>query len=355
MRIVIVGASGNLGTALLRRLACQGADEIVGVARRIPPPLPPYHAARWHSVDVAELDAADRLTPVFDRADAVVNLAWGFQPGRDVQRLQAVGIGGSAAVLRAVRAAGVPHLVQLSSVGAYGPGAYRQRRDETWPTSGIPTSAYSRHKSKMEALLDEDAAVGGGPVVTRFRPALVMNREAGSELLRNTVPGFVPAAALRWLPVLPVDRRLVLQVVHVDDVASAIVTALRQRTGGAFNLAAEPPLSRDALARALGARPVHLPSSVLRAVLAVGWWLRLQKVEPGWLDMGFSVPLMDCSRAERELGWRPSVTAPDALRDTLAGMAAAVSTPSPALRRRTVAGALGDVLRGGPITTRPVS
>ena len=79
VRIVITGASGNVGTALLRRLRGAGHD-LVGVCRRPPRPEPPYDAATWHRLDLAD-EAADRaLADVVDGAAAVVHLAWGFQP-----------------------------------------------------------------------------------------------------------------------------------------------------------------------------------------------------------------------------------------------------------------------------------
>ena len=47
-----------------------------------------------------------------------------------------------------------PALVYASSVGAYSPGPKDRRVDETWPTGGVPTSFYSRHKAEVERLLD---------------------------------------------------------------------------------------------------------------------------------------------------------------------------------------------------------
>ena len=74
VRIVITGASGNVGTALLRRLAGAGHD-LVGVCRRPPGLVAPYDAATWHSLDLADDSAERELTEVFRGADAVVHLA----------------------------------------------------------------------------------------------------------------------------------------------------------------------------------------------------------------------------------------------------------------------------------------
>ena len=74
MRIVVLGATGNVGTAVLRRL--QAADEvssIVGVSRRGPDRAgAPYDGVEWHRLDVAEPTAAGRLREIVAGADAVV-------------------------------------------------------------------------------------------------------------------------------------------------------------------------------------------------------------------------------------------------------------------------------------------
>src|SRR5215213_1645832 len=128
MRVVVVGASGNVGTSLLRVLA----------------------ETDWLEADIVDAD----LVSIFRGADAVVHLAWLIQPGRDLEQLRRVNVDGSARVFDAVAAADVPALVYASSVGAYSPGPKDRRVDESWPTDGIRSSFYSRHKAEVERLLD---------------------------------------------------------------------------------------------------------------------------------------------------------------------------------------------------------
>jgi nucleoside-diphosphate-sugar epimerase len=201
-------------------------------------------------------------------------------------------------------------------------------------------------------MLDAHEAAGHGTLVTRLRPGIIGQRRAGSALLRYGVPGLVPAKALEWVPVLPMDRRLRLPMVHSDDVAAAVEQVLRQRATGAFNLAAEPPLTTDEIARALGARPVHVPSAVLRPLMAGAWHARLQQVDPGWLDLGFALPLLDCSRARQELGWAPTTDAVSVFEETLAGMREVASDETPVLRPRSVGAQLRAALREGPVSRR---
>jgi nucleoside-diphosphate-sugar epimerase len=359
MRIVITGASGNLGTALLRRLTADSSEhDIVGIARRPPPSSPPYASAAWHGLDLGDPDAQTRLTPLFTGADAVVHLAWLFQPSHNIDYLEAVAVGGSRAVLAAADAAGVSHLVHMSSVGTYAAvdsptAGDKPRVDESWPTTGIPTSAYSRHKASVEQLLDSyERDHAGGLKIARMRPGIVLQREAGSALLRYGLPAYVPAWVLRALPLLPVDRRLVIPVVHTDDLADAVVRVLHQRATGAFNLAAEPPVTRDDFAAALGARGVHVPAPALRALLGITWRARVQPLDPSWLDLGFAVPLLDTTRARTKLGWVPTVDARDALRAAVEGMRDKAGTASPALRPRSMLTQLGKLVTSGPITRR---
>jgi nucleoside-diphosphate-sugar epimerase len=306
----------------------------------------------WRAVDLTTDDCRSDLVEAFRGADAVVHLAWGFQPSHDTAYLENLGVGGTQRVLDAVGAVGVPHVVHMSSVGAYSPKRDDLPVDETWPTDGIPTSQYSRHKVAAERLLDAFELHHPGVTVTRPRPGIVGQRSAGSALLRYGLPAVVPGRAVSWLPVLPLDRRLSMPMVHSDDVAAAVAGMLEGRASGPFNLAAEPAITSEVIADALGARLVHVPAPVLRTAMSAAWHARLQPVDTGWLDMGFAVPLLDTARAHRELGWTPTVSADAVLREVLEGMREHASGWTPALRPRTVLGSLGRAARRGPVGQR---
>jgi UDP-glucose 4-epimerase len=352
VQVAITGASGNVGSALLRRLARSGGHRVVGISRRVPAAGFGGLDVGWVSVDLTDESCVPTLHRALEGVDAVVHLAWGFQPSHDQAYLEELALAGTRRVVDAVTSQGVAHLVHMSSIGAYSPKADDEPVDETWPTDGVPSSWYSRTKAAAEHMLDAHEAAGHATVVTRLRPGIIGQRSAGSALLRYGVPGLVPARALGWLPVLPMDRRLRLPMVHADDVATAIEQALVKRAHGAFNLAAEPPVTTDVIARALGARPVHVPSSVIRPLVAGAWHARLQQVDPGWLDMGFALPLLDSTKARRELEWTPTVDAVSVFEETLGGMRDAASDRSPVLRPRSVAAQLRSALRRGPVSSR---
>lgn len=355
MRIVITGVSGNVGTALLRRLADSETEhDVVGVVRRPPDRLDGYGKVTWYGLDLADPDAAPELRDVFDGADAVVHLAWGFQPTHNTQYLHQVGVGGTAAILEAAHAARVGQLVHMSSVGTYAAGRYGRRVNESWPTTGIPSSPYSRDKSAAEAMLDDYERAHGdaGITIARMRPGFIVQRAAASGLMRYALPGYVPMLAVPLLPVLPLDRRLCIPLIHSDDVADALMRVVERRASGRFNLAAEPPLRRDDVGKVLGARPVHFPSAWLGPLVDLSWRIHLQPIDRGWLDMAFSVPLLDCGRAERELDWHPRWSSIDALTDVIRGVAQEAHADSPPLRRRLMREQLQRDVTDGPLTTR---
>src|SRR4051812_1286274 len=117
MRIVVTGATGNVGTSVVAALADDArVTEIVGVARRLPQWVPAR--TRWVQADVS----TSPLTELFRGADAVIHLAWLIQPSRDEATLAATNVIGSRRVFEAAAEAGARALVYASSVGAYSPG-----------------------------------------------------------------------------------------------------------------------------------------------------------------------------------------------------------------------------------------
>jgi nucleoside-diphosphate-sugar epimerase len=352
VRIVITGASGNVGTALVERLLPEG-HELVGIARRPPAPdTPAGRSLTWHAVDLARGEDETRLRTALVDADAVVHLAWGFQPSHRPDLLRELGVGGTQRVSDAVASVGVRHLVHMSSVGAYSPKTDDHPVPEAYPTDGVPTSPYSQHKAAAERLLDGFEREHPGIVVTRMRPGIVGQRDAGSALLRYGVPGFVPPRALRMTPVLPFDRSVRIPMVHAADVADAIARVLESRAPGAFNLSAPPDVTAQDIAAALRARLVPLPARVLRAGVSLAWHGRLLQLDPGWIDLAFAVPLLDTTRARTELGWTPTVTGPEVLEEVVTGMSDSASARTPVLRPRRIADQVRRAVREGPVSLR---
>jgi UDP-glucose 4-epimerase len=351
MRVVVTGATGNVGSTLVAALAAESAvREIVGVARR--PPGDGFPVTHFVQADIAHHD----LARAFAGADAVVHLAWEIQPSRHRERLWATNVLGTKRVLEAAGAAGVTRFVAASSIGVYAPGPKDRLVDESWPHSGVSTSTYSLHKASMERQLDLHAERFPELRMIRLRPALIFQRTAASEQRRLFGGPFIPNALLRpgRLPLLPDVKGLRFQALHAEDVAEAYRLALlADRADGAYNVAAEPVLDVPAIARMLKARTVAVPRALARRAFAAAYGLRLHPSEPSWLDLALETPLISSQRIADELGWQARHTALETIAEALAGIADGAGGRTPPLAAsRGLRGRL-DELRGGVGASTP--
>ena len=309
MRIVVTGATGNVGTSVVAELAGRPDAEVVGVARRRPRWQP--GGVTWREADVRY----DDLDGILTGADVVVHLAWAFQPSHRPDVTWHVNVHGTARLLDAVGRAGVRALVVASSVGAYSPGSKTERIDESWPTHGWPSAAYTREKAYVERLLDGFEQSHPGTRVVRMRPGFMFQAPASPEQVRIFGGRWLPTRLLGrvGVPLVPALPGLVFQVLHTDDAARAFAEAATRDVRGAFNLAAEPVVDAEVLGKVFGGRPLPLPARPVRELAAAAWHARVVPAPPQLLDYLLQMPVMSTDRAERELGWRPRHTAVDAL------------------------------------------
>jgi UDP-glucose 4-epimerase len=336
--VAVTGATGNVGTALLRRLTAPeaGVAEVRGLARRQPPDLAPWSSVRWHLADLGKPTSEEVLAEFMAGVDAVVHLAWALQPGRRPHELHQVNVEGTRRVARAATAAGVGQFVHMSSIGAYTPGAVGQRVSEDWPTTGVPSSQYSRDKSEAERVVREVLTQHADTTLTVVRPTLVLQPEAGSEIGRYFLGPWLfgaarllPGAVARLLP-LPLPE-VAVSFVHADDVADALQRMLDRRAPGPFNLASDPVLDSGAIARALGTVRVPVPAPVLRTALLAAFAAHVVPTEPGWLDMGTKLPALDTSRARKLLDWAPVHRSDEVLAQFVAALGRGEGAPGPLL------------------------
>jgi UDP-glucose 4-epimerase len=259
---------------------------------------------------------------------------------RDEAAMRRINVDGSRRVLGAAGAAGVETFLFASSSGAYAEAAKSRAVDESWPLGPPGGSPYARQNVEVEGLIDTFGAAHPGTRVIRFRIAVAWKREAATQSRRIFAGPFFPRRLARpgLIPVIPDIPKLRFQCVHTDDVAEAIRLAIFSDAKGAFNVAADPPLDARELARILGARVVPAPpgsARIVRAWLDGLWRLRLQPLSPSWFDMVIGLPILDCTRARTELGWKAAHTPEDVVRELLDGIRHGADAPTPPLARGT--------------------
>ena len=331
LTVAVTGPTGDIGLAALRALdASPKVGKVVGMARR--PFDPAAHGLSDRVVylqgDVLDRESVDALVK---GADVVMHLA--FILIGDPAEAQRINVEGSRHVFEATVAAKAKRLVYTSSVAAYGFHADNpQPLTEDVPTRGTETFYYSAHKAELERELDEVLA-GSKVDAYVFRPCIVAG--AGAITLIETMVGLLPLygqlrLARRVLdqipflgPILP-DPGIDFQLVHTDDVASALTAAVEGKgEPGRYNLAGPGAMSVSTMARSLGWWSVPVPGSAVSVLESLLAKLPGLPAESAWLTT-FRLPvLMDSRKARDELGWEPQWDADSTLRETINGARAA--------------------------------
>jgi UDP-glucose 4-epimerase len=311
LTVAVTGPTGDIGRALLRRLERdKRVVKVLGMARS---PFDPEAAGltktEYRRGDVLDPEAVRRLVI---GADVVVHLAFIIVGGREETRT--VNLKGSRNVFRAAaEATKVKRLVYTSSVAAYGFHTHNpQPLTEDVPVRGTDGFYYSAQKAELEGAL-HDLMDGSGKETYVFRPSIVAGGDA--TFMIEAIPGLI-----RKLPVGPVlpDPGLPFQLVHQDDVATALTAAIAgDGPPGTYNLAGPGTLTAGDLARALGWPHVPVPRLVAAAA-AETTRLPLVPAKLKWLNAVRVPVVMDTAAARERLGWKPRHAAAKVLEQTVA-------------------------------------
>ncbi|MHB1225023.1 MAG: NAD-dependent epimerase/dehydratase family protein [Gemmatimonadaceae bacterium] len=259
MRVFVTGASGVIGRRVVPLLTATGHD-VTAIAR-----TPGKHAAleRQGATAVAvDLFDRDELRPLIAGHDAVVNLAT-HMPASSTRMLlpgawrenDRVRREGSATLVEAALAEGVPRFIQESFAPIYEDGGDRWLDER----AAVRPAPYNRSVLDAERSAARFDASGGIGIVLRF--ALFYGHD--SRLLHDML-GMMRKG---WAP-LPGPRSAFVSSIAHDDAATAVVAALAL-PGGVYNVTDDEPQRRgewtDSLADAFGiGRPKPLPGWLVR-------------------------------------------------------------------------------------------
>jgi nucleoside-diphosphate-sugar epimerase len=288
MRIFITGSSSHLAQALLPMLCADNAvDTVFGLD---------LHAStfRHHKFSALQADIRQISPPsVLPQYDAFIHLAWVVLRGKmPLQSMREINVSASQHWLATAAELGMSRIIHLSSASVYGQG---EHLDENAPLTPIRHFNYAEHKAELERWLIQHY-----PHVVRLRPHIILGKHAQPLLHR--------ILNLPIYPKLPEPQPL-LQCIHEDDVARAIIHALKMPVQGPYNLAAPDDFNLRAAITQNRPHALGIPPTLVKAGLKLLWSTTGFGGEPGWFDgVGHSLTL-DCSKAERELGWRAQISA----------------------------------------------
>jgi nucleoside-diphosphate-sugar epimerase len=320
LTVAVTGPTGEIGRSFLRALdRHRTVGRTLGMARRpFDPAALGLRKTEYRRGDVLDRAAVDALAA---DADVLVHLAFIIMGGRDETRR--VNLAGSRNVFAAAAAAPrVRRLVYTSSVAAYGFHADNpQPLTEDVSPRGTEGFYYSAQKAELELALEEELA-GSGVEAYVLRPCIVAGADAPM-LMRQLPRARVPGPLKRAVPPVLPDPGIPFQLVHHDDVASALVAAVRGAgEPGPYNLAGEGAITLGDVARALGWRAIPVPGPLVD-LAALGAELPLVPSLAQWINAGRVPVVMDTRRARRLLRWRPRHDTRGTLLETAAAARAA--------------------------------
>jgi nucleoside-diphosphate-sugar epimerase len=321
LTVAVTGPTGTFGHGLVPLLQNDArVSRVVGIARR---PFDPA-VEGWSKMEYRQGDVRDQgtLEEAFAGADVVVHLAFLVLGGGS--SAQEINVEGTLNAYRAASAAGARRFVYASSVAAYGfhPDNPQELRED-WPVRPARHLRYAQDKAELEDLLQAEAAPHPALALYLLRPPIVLGPHAVGA--KAALPGpLAPLnryveAGLRRLPV-PVPALipdLRVQFVHEEDVGRALLQCvIGAGPPGAYNIAGDGVLSTLDVAREVGLLPVRAPARPVQSF--AGLLARLGALPgSGWAEVVANPPVMDTTKAKKQLGWKPRFTGLEALRATL--------------------------------------
>lgn len=310
VEVLVTGASGSLGSAVLRRLVASGT-KVRAFVRRIPSnPLAGVEYCFGNLGDPSAVDRAVAGAKTVIHVGAAMKGGWPEHLGGTVI--------GTQNVLDACRKHAVAQLVHISSMSVVDWAGSSEKEPVAEHSALEPHAeqrgAYTRAKLQAEILVQE-AARAGLPCVI-LRPGQIFG--GGIALVNGAV---ARRAGGRWL-VLG-DGSLDLPLVWIDDVVDAIIAAREKRLCGGeviHIIDSEHLTQRDVLS-AVGAdrRVIHVPRPVIFGLgklseVALGALGRQSPIAPYRLKSALARLTFDSSRASELLGWKPRIGVREGIR-----------------------------------------
>ena len=289
-KVVVTGISGRLGRIVARRLHHELGWKIVGLDRRPMPGRP--KDIEHHQVDLRSKKARD----VFRDADALVHLGVMHDPRARPAELYSWNITGTTKLLEYCQAHAVPKVVLLSSANVYGP----RPDNPQFLTEDAPLLAAQRFPA-MRDLVEIDH------LVSTF---LWRARELETVVLRPVhIVGPVHNAPSNYLrierPPVLLGFDPMVQLVHVLDVAEAIVQALVPGRRGIYNIVGPGEVPLSAILKELGREGRWIPHPLAKPLLSLAFAIGVSSFTVAELDFIRYVCMVDGRRAAAELGFRP--------------------------------------------------
>ncbi len=293
LTVAVTPAAGPAGTALLTAL--RDSDDVQRVLA-IDTVRGPVDGVTWRLSDPAAPGVLEHLA----EADAVVHLACGddfeqaLREGAAPRRARA--LHAAQAVITAAAAAGVPHLVVVTSAMVYGaPADGPVPIPEPAQLQGVLDDGLVGDMLEVEQVATRAVHSHPGLSVARLRPAALVGPHVDTVITRHF-------EAPRLLTLR--DDQMAWQFCHVDDLAAAVLVVLVERLEGPMTVGSLGSLNQRTVEHVTGMRRIELPSAL--AFSTAERLHRLGVLPMPVTDLSYVVhPWVVGSARLRAAGWLP--------------------------------------------------
>jgi len=298
VRYLITGGSGYIGGRLIDELSAREETELIVIVD-VSPPKRQWPKTQFVKGDVRDRNATRELLKQH-KVDALVHLAFILDPIHDEAKMYDVDVNGTQATLWAASEAGIKQVLVTSSASAYGAWPDNPKPiAEDWPVRGQPDFSYARDKAEADRVCQLWAAEHPDAVMTIVRPCIVLGPNVDNYIVRG------------WLkaPFLPVidGHDEDFQLVHEDDVVSALIALLDAKAPGAFNLAGDGTMTWRQSAELIGQRVREISLKGMRRFAGAIWRLHLPNADAPAGNIAFlRYPwVVSTEKLKAETGWSP--------------------------------------------------
>jgi UDP-glucose 4-epimerase len=296
-KIAVTGCASRFAKVLLPLLDNDPEiEQIIGID--LVAPTASYNKLAFHKLDIRDPAIKETL----DGCDTLIHLAFivGRPYSMPLAEAASINLGGTWNTCKAGADAGIGKLVVSSSIAAY--SALPDNPEpvtEFTPLRGLYTDFYyNQHKHANEIWLNWLQLAYPQLIISRLRPCIVMgpNQSAATSYIQPNKTHFTSPGA----------RKIRLQLVHEDDLASAFHAMVQNDLPGAFNVVGDDPDSLPNIAAAAGLQVVEIPGEMLLQAVTSSWESGTSVFGPEWLGEGTLI----CSNAKLKATgkWTPRYT-----------------------------------------------
>jgi UDP-glucose 4-epimerase len=306
MRVIVVGAQGEVGRSVLEGVAShQEVTDVIALFDDGTTPQSPIPEVDGSPIQRSTVDLLGDLRGELRFADAVIYLGWPYDgefAGVSEERQQDV----LSHLCDSVGTVGVRVFAYVSSTAVYAPARPGERVDESSPPTGATSCLEALQAAECERLIGRFETDHPLIRVFRLRPGVIVCPSAAEGRWRRALLKrlFAIANGRRRGPLVPNVEPLSIQCIEISDLVEALCLGLTRSVSGIFNIAAEP-ITSELLAARIGARSIRIPPRYLLRLLTLGARLGLVALSADRVELLARTPDIDTTRAQRELGWVP--------------------------------------------------